>query len=59
VANALFDICKEFSRAYVTSPVLKAETPALADARLALFAATGRLLERGLDLIGIVPPSRM
>lgn len=59
VANALFDICKEFSRAYVTSPVLKAETPALGDARLALFAATGKLLERGLFLIGIVPPSRM
>ena len=59
LANSLFDICKEFSRAYATSPVLKAETPALADARLALFAATGQLLERGLFLIGIVPPSRM
>jgi arginyl-tRNA synthetase len=59
VANALFQLCKEFSRAYTTSPVLKAETRALGDARLALFAATGRLLERGLDLIGIVPPSRM
>lgn len=59
VANALFDICKEFSRAYATSPVLKAESAALGDARLALFAATGRLLERGLGLIGIVPPSRM
>ncbi len=59
VANALFDISKEFSRAYSTSPVLKAETPALGDARLALFAATGKLLERGLFLIGIVPPSRM
>jgi arginyl-tRNA synthetase len=59
VANALFDICKEFSRAYVTSPVLKAESPEVGAARLALFAATGRLLERGLFLIGIVPPSRM
>lgn len=59
VANFLFQLCKEFSRAYVTSPVLRAETPELAEARLALFTATGRVLERGLSLLGIVPPSRM
>jgi arginyl-tRNA synthetase len=59
VATYLFQLCKEFSRAYVTSPVLRAETAALAEARLALFAATGALLEHGLDLIGIVPPGRM
>lgn len=59
VANALFTLCKEFSRAYVTSPVLRADTRETGEARLALFAATGRLLERGLGLIGIMPPSRM
>jgi arginyl-tRNA synthetase len=59
VANALFTLCKEFSRAYVTSPVLRAESPEAGEARLALFAATGKLLEHGLGLIGIVPPSRM
>jgi len=59
LANYLFQLCKEFSRAYVTSPVLRAETPALAEARLALFTATGQVLERGLGLIGITPPSRM
>ncbi|HUJ76979.1 MAG TPA: DALR anticodon-binding domain-containing protein, partial [bacterium] len=59
VANALFQLCKDFSRTYTTSPVLRAETPALQEARLALFAATGVLLERGLGLIGIVPPARM
>jgi arginyl-tRNA synthetase len=59
LANYLFQLCKEFSRAYVTSPVLRAESPALARARLALFAATGTVLGRGLALLGIVPPSRM
>lgn len=59
VANYLFQLCKEFSRAYVTSPVLRAETQAIGEARLALFTATGRLLERGLSLIGITPPTRM
>jgi len=59
LANYLFQLCKEFSRMYVTSPVLRAESPELARARLALFAATGKVLERGLGLLGIVPPSRM
>jgi len=59
VAGALFQLCKEFSRAYVTSPVKQAPTEALREARLALFAAVGRLLKEGLGLIGIVPPDRM
>ena len=59
VAGALFQLCKEFSRAYVTSPVIQAESDALRDARLALFAATGRLLREGLGILGITPPERM
>ena len=59
VANALFQLCKAFSRAYTTCSVLHAESDSLARARLALFAATGRLLQEGLGLIGIVPPERM
>ncbi|MCH9047130.1 MAG: arginine--tRNA ligase [SAR324 cluster bacterium] len=59
VANALFQLCKAFSRAYTTCSVLHAESESLARARLALFAATGRLLQEGLGLIGIVPPERM
>jgi arginyl-tRNA synthetase len=39
--------------------VLHAESEALARARLALFAATGRLLGEGCRLIGIEPPERM
>ncbi|MCZ6629046.1 MAG: arginine--tRNA ligase [SAR324 cluster bacterium] len=59
VANALFQIAKEFSRTYATSPVKQAEDPALGNARLALFTATGLLLKQGLALLGIVPPERM
>ncbi|MCZ6749903.1 MAG: arginine--tRNA ligase [SAR324 cluster bacterium] len=59
VAGALFQICKEFSRTYETSPVKQAPTPELRDARLALFAATGQLLKEGLALLGITPPERM
>ncbi len=59
VANALFSLCKDFSRAYTTCSVLHAETDALARARLALFGATGTLLRAGCRLIGIEPPERM
>ncbi len=59
VANALFQLCKNFSRAYATCSVLHAESEALARARLALFASTGKLLHEALGLIGIVPPDRM
>ena len=59
VANALFQIAKEFSRTYRVCPVLKAETPELAQARLALFTATGLVLKTGLGLLGITPPERM
>ena len=59
VAGALFQLVKAFSRTYVTSPVKHAPTPELRDARLALFAACGRLLGEGLALLGITPPERM
>ncbi|MEE8394444.1 MAG: arginine--tRNA ligase [bacterium] len=59
LAGALFQIAKEFSRTYRTCSVLHAETPQLAAARLALFAATGRVLHQGLALLGITPPERM
>jgi arginyl-tRNA synthetase len=59
VANALFALCKDFSRAYTTCSVLHAESDALARARLALFGATGRLLGAGCRLLGIEPPERM
>jgi arginyl-tRNA synthetase len=59
VANALFQIAKAFSRTYTTSPVKQAEDPAVGEARLALFTATGKVLEQGLALLGIEPPERM
>ena len=59
VANALFSLCKDFSRAYGVSSVLHAESDALAQARLALFGATGKLLGEGCRLLGIEPPERM
>ena len=59
VANALFQLSKDFSRAYATCSVMHADNDDQARARLALFAATGELLKHGLALIGIEPPERM
>jgi arginyl-tRNA synthetase len=50
---------KSFNRFYADVSVLKAETPDLVDARLALVAAFGKTLAKGLDLLGITPPTRM
>ena len=59
IANHLFYMCKEFNRFYSAVSVLKADTKPLAEARLALVAAFGICLNKGLGLLGITPPARM
>jgi len=59
LAGTLFALAKAFSRAYAAVSVKNAETPALGEARLALFDAAGRVLKEGLELLGITPPERM
>jgi arginyl-tRNA synthetase len=55
-ANALSD---RFNSFYNALPVIKAETPELSDARLALTDAVRIVLRNALSLIGIVAPERM
>lgn len=59
LASHLFYMCKSFNRFYADVSVLKAETPALRDARLALIEAFSTTLRQGLSLLGITPPDRM
>ncbi len=59
LAHHLFGMCKSFNRFYANVSVLKAESPALVAARLALVEAFAETLKTGLDLLGIVPPERM
>src|SRR5213080_34179 len=58
LANYLFELANSFHTFYETCPVLKADEPARGS-RLALCELTGRVLERGLDLLGIKVPERM
>ncbi|MGV3485605.1 MAG: arginine--tRNA ligase [Planctomycetaceae bacterium] len=61
--NALVDYLYETAKAYAifndSCPVLKADNEALLKSRLALVAATGRILRQGLELLGIGVVSRM
>jgi arginyl-tRNA synthetase len=58
LANYLFEIANSFHTFYEACPVLKSEEP-VRSSRLALCDLTGRILERGLDLLGIKVPEKM
>jgi arginyl-tRNA synthetase len=58
LANYLFELANSFHAFYEACPVLKSEEP-LRSSRLALCDLTARVLQRGLDLLGIKVPERM
>ena len=58
LANYLFELANSFHTFYEACPVLKSEEPAR-NSRLALCDLTARVLQRGLDLLGIKVPERM
>jgi arginyl-tRNA synthetase len=58
LANYLFEVANSFHAFYEACPVLKSEEPARSS-RLALCDLTGRVLHRGLDLLGIKVPEKM
>lgn len=59
LCSYLYGLATAFSAFYDQCPVLRAETPAQRQSRLALCAVTQRTLARGLDLLGIEAPERM
>lgn len=58
LANYLFELANSFHAFYEACPVLKSDEP-LRSSRLALSELTGRVLQRGLDLLGIKVPEKM
>ena len=58
LANYLFELANSFHSFYEACPVLKSEEPSRSS-RLALCELTGRVLQRGLDLLGIRVPEKM
>jgi arginyl-tRNA synthetase len=58
LANYLYELANAFHAFYEACPVLKSEEPARSS-RLALCELSGRVLAKGLDLLGIKVPERM
>jgi len=58
LANYLFELANSFHAFYEACPVLKSEEPARSS-RLALCELTGRVLQKGLELLGIKVPEKM
>jgi arginyl-tRNA synthetase len=55
----LWDLAKTYSGFFQNCPVLKAPTPELRQSRLLLCDLTARVIQRGLDLLGIRTIERM
>jgi arginyl-tRNA synthetase len=58
LANYLFELANSFHTFYEACPVLKSEEP-VRRSRLALSDLTGRVLQQGLELLGIKVPEKM
>jgi arginyl-tRNA synthetase len=59
ITSYLWDLAKSYSGFYQNCPVLKAETDELRQSRLLLCDLTARVIQMGLELLGIRTPERM
>jgi arginyl-tRNA synthetase len=59
VANFLYDLAKEFNQFYHDHSILNAEQQEEVSLRLLLVEAVSRIIESGMDLLGIEVPERM
>ena len=59
ITSYLWDLAKAYSGFFQNCPVLKAPTPALRQGRLLLCDLTARVIQKGLDLLGIRTIERM
>jgi arginyl-tRNA synthetase len=59
LCNYLYELADKFTKFYETCPVLTAPDDATRASRLVLCVTTARVLDRGLQLLGIEPVDRM
>ena len=59
ITSYLWDLSKSYSGFFQNCPVLKAPTPELRQSRVLLCDLTARVIQRGLDLLGIRTVERM
>ncbi|MEN8201475.1 MAG: arginine--tRNA ligase [Bacteroidota bacterium] len=59
LANFLYDLAKEFNQFYHDHSILNAEQQDVVSLRLLLVEAVSRIIESGMDMLGIEVPERM
>ncbi len=59
IANYTYDLAKEYNQYYHDNPILREENIAYRDFRLELSATIGKIINKGLSLLGIEVPERM
>ena len=59
IANYCYELAREFNQFYHDYSILGEEDKKIRDFRLKLTAVTGRVIEKGLWLMGIEAPERM
>ncbi len=59
VANFLYELAKEFNQFYHDHSILSADSSDQVSLRLLLVEAIGRIIENGMELLGIEVPVRM
>lgn len=59
IANYTFELVKEYNQFYHDFSILREENTAKRDFRLCLSEMTGRVIETGMNLLGIEVPERM
>lgn len=59
LANYLYDLAKTFNKFYHDEPILKLEDEQRTNFRLFLCEQTGKVIEKGMGMLGIEVPERM
>jgi arginyl-tRNA synthetase len=59
IANFVYEVAKEYSRFFTECSIFQAETPEKMSFRVALSAETGKVIKKGMKLLGITVPERM
>ena len=59
LSNYLFNLVKSYNSFYQDSPIIREENSDLKNFRLQLSIMTSKVLERGMNILGIEMPERM
>lgn len=59
LANYIYEVARLFSHFWAELPILRAETEAVIQTRITLSLLAGKIIKRGMNLLGIEVPEKM